>query len=276
MDLVRAIGSLLKKQERDRLAGLQLSTLGHGFDAFGANADWIAMGEVVTSPFYQAWFRVDSHGADNIPKRGAAVLVSNHSGTLPFDGAMIWADVLRRTNPPRVVRTVMDHFVPLLPFIGTLYTRVGAIAGGRDNVEAALAAGELVLIFPEGTEGIGKPFRERYRLQTWRVGHAELAIQCKAPIIPIAVIGAEEQMPEIARIERFKVFGAPYVPIPLSLVPFPIRYHIYYGEPIDLSSRWSPEDAHRPQVIEEAAIIVKDRLQSLIDQGLRRRRGLFS
>ncbi len=277
MDLVRAIGSLLSEQERNRLDAMSFSDQSHGFDRFGASRDWIAMGDALTAPLYRTWFRVESSGRENIPSCGAAILAANHSGTLPYDAAMIWADVLRHTDPPRIIRPVMDHFVPMLPYVGELFERVGGIGGGRDNVEAALAAGELLLIFPEGTTGIGKPFRDRYRLQSWRVGHAELAIQCGVPVIPIAVIGAEEQMPQIARIERgIRRFGAPYLPITLSPIPLPVRYHVYYGEPIDLSSRWSPHDARRPAVLEQAAIEIKDRLQSLIDQGVRARRGLFT
>lgn len=278
MGLPSAIAErFLSRRERRRLRELALKDEGHGYDVFGANAEWVAMGAALMRPLYEVWFRVESHGAENIPKEGGAVLASNHSGTLPFDAAMIWTDVLRRTDPPRIVRPVLDYFVPLLPFFGMLFTRAGSIGGSRGNVRASLEAGELLLVFPEGVVGIGKHFRDRYQLQEWRVGHVELAIRHRVPVVPTAVVGAEEQMPQLARIEiGARLFGAPYLPVPLTLVPLPVRYHIYYGEPMHLSERFSVEDANRPEALEEAAQLVKERVQALIDRGLAERSGVFT
>ena len=132
------------------------------------------------------------------------------------------------------------------------------------------------MIFPEGVPGIGKPFSERYQLQDWRVGHAELAIRHSAPVIPVAFIGPEEQMPQMARLERFgKVLGLPYLPIPASPIPLPVRYHIHYGEPIALHQDYRPEQADDPEVVNEAAHRVKTAVQGLIERGLEIREGVF-
>lgn len=265
----------LRAAERARLADLRVADAGHGFDAFGLHADGVAMGLVATRFLYERWFRVRSQGIEHVPHDGPAVLAANHSGTLPFDAAMIWADVARRTDPPRVVRPVMDHFVGELPVVGTLFSRVGGVGGSRGNTRALLEAGELLLVFPEGTIGIGKPFRERYHLQAWRVGHAELAIRHAAPIVPVAVVGAEEQLPQLGRLP-IRLFGAPYLPVPATPLPLPVRYHILYGPPVPVHERWSPAEADDPAVTAEAAQLVERAVQELLDEGLRSRKGVFA
>jgi len=255
---------------------LEFGDRGHGYDAFGAHRDWVANALKITGPLYERWFRVRSYGAEHVPSSGAAILASNHSGTLPFDGAMLFNDVVRRTNPPRLPRPIADWFVPKLPFVGTLFARLGVVAGSRLNVRSLLEAGELIMVFPEGTPGISKPFWERYHLQKWREGHAELAIRYRAPVVPVAIIGAEEQMPQIGRIERFKLFGAPFLPIPLTPFPLPVRYHIHYGAPIDFSDRFSPEQSDDPDVVSSAALEVRRAVEKLIATGLTQRDGVFA
>ncbi len=258
---------------RDRAERLEFPDAGHGYDLFGLNPDFVALGETVASPMYDRYFRVESHGNENIPATGPGVLAANHSGTLPFDGAMVWMDVYRNTNPPRVPRAIADYFVPSLPFVGTLFARCGVVGGSRGNARALLESGNLLLIFPEGTPGIGKPWSKRYKLQDWRQGHCELAIRYRAPVIPIAVVGAEEQMPQLAQIP---LGGAmPYLPIPATLFPLPVKYHIYYGEPVRTDLDYTPEQADDPGVLKEAAQRVKERVQALIDKGLKERKGIF-
>lgn len=260
-----------------RLSDVIVQDAGHGYDAFGANREWIGFGAGTMRFLYDYWFRVQSQGASNIPSSGPAVLAANHSGTLPFDAAMVWMDVLEHTSPPRLLRPVLDHFVPLLPIVGTYFIRGGAVGGSRANVRALIEAGEVLLIFPEGVRGIGKPFKSRYQLQTWTVGHAELALRHRAPVVPVAVIGAEEQMPQVARIQKgAKLFGAPYIPVTATPLPLPVRYHIRYGAPIPLHERFDPERADEPEVLAAAAEEVKVAVQALIDEGLEARTGVFS
>jgi len=141
-------------------------------------------------------------------------------------------------------------------------------------VRLLLERGEMLLIFPEGTVGIGKPFSERYKLQDWRVGHIEFAIRHRSPVVPVAVIGAEEQMPQIARLP-IHLFGSPWLPITATPFPLPTHYHIHYGQPIVFHDRFKPSDADRPDVIDAAALEVKAAVQDLIDQGLEARKGVF-
>jgi 1-acyl-sn-glycerol-3-phosphate acyltransferase len=247
---------------------------GHGYDRFGLEPRAVARAVALARPLYERYFRVTSHGAHHIPCRGAAILAANHSGMLPIDAAMLYLDVLRHTDPPRVPRAVADLFVARLPFLGTAFARLGVVGGARANVHHLLAAGELLEVFPEGTKGIGKPFRDRYQLTTWRVGHAELALRHQAPVIPVAIIGAEEQWLQVARLPLHP-FGAPFLPVPLNLLPFPVNYHIHYGPPLALHQRWPAEAADDPDIVAEAAHEVRDAVADLVAEGLAARRGVF-
>ena len=250
---------------------------GHGYDAFGMTARGVARAAALFEPLYRHYFRVESRGVEHVPAHGAAIVVANHSGTLPFDGVMLWEDVLLQRG--RVLRTVADAFVPGLPFLGTFYARGGVVGGARGNVRALLEAGELPLIFPEGVPGIGKPFRERYRLQGWRVGHAELALRHRVPVVPAAVVGAEEQMPQVLRLEWLgRLLGTPYVPVPLTPVPLPVRYHLRYGAPLLLHEELGapgPEAADLPELVERAAARVRAAVEALLRDALAERRGVF-
>jgi 1-acyl-sn-glycerol-3-phosphate acyltransferase len=260
----------------ERLRGLTYADAGHGYDAFGLHPDMIALGEAILGPVYDTYFRVSSYGcAEAVPATGPAVLASNHSGAIPIDGAMIWLDVLRHTQPPRVARAVADHFVPMLPLIGTLFARGGMVGGSRGNARTLLEAGELLLIFPEGVPGISKAFKDRYKLQDWRVGHVELAIRHAAPVIPVGVVGAEEQMPQVGRIP-VQFAGAPFFPVTVPPFPLPVHYHIHYGEPIRTDRDYRPEHADDPAAVREAAARVKAAVQGLLDKGVAARPGIFA
>ena len=216
------------------MSRLVFADRGHGYDTFGFDPQALALAARLSRFAYERYFRVESSGIEHLPRRGAAILVANHGGTLPLDAVLIVLDVLRRTDPPRVPRPIGDVFIPLLPGLGSLFARVGMVGGARNNFRHLLEVGELPLVFPEGVPGISKGFRRRYELQEWRVGHVELAIRHRVPIVPIAVVGAEEAWPLIGRIDSFHWFGAPFLPIPLVPLPLPVRCHVHYGEPIAL------------------------------------------
>ncbi|MCC6874217.1 MAG: acyltransferase family protein [Sandaracinaceae bacterium] len=245
---------------------------GHGYDRLGLHPAWVEKAIAAASIFYDWYFRVESHGAEHIPTEGGVILAANHSGMLPIDGAMLCVDLLRHGSRP--ARVVADTFVPGLPFVSTFFSRVGVVGGERSTIRRLLDDGELVVVFPEGTPGIGKPYRDRYRLQEWRVGHAELALRHRVPVVPVAIIGAEEQWPQIARLP-IHAFGAPYLPIPLTPLPLPVKYHIWYGEPLRLYEHCPAESADDPEVAEEAAAWVKKEVAGLIAKGLEQRRGIF-
>ena len=152
-------------------------------------------------------------------------MAANHSGNIPIDAMMLWNDVLRQTEPPRVARGIADHFVPALPFIGTLFSRAGMVGGSAGNVRSLLDKGELLMIFPEGVPGIIKPWEDRYQLQTFRVGHAQMAIQHSCPIIPIGIVGAEEQLPSLYSSKRL---GKAVSRLPIPWFLFRYRFVIAF------------------------------------------------
>jgi 1-acyl-sn-glycerol-3-phosphate acyltransferase len=275
--VARAFGNrFLTAEQRERLSALHYRDAGHGYDSFGMHPAFVGFGEVLAQPLYDRYFRVQTYGTEHIPDSGPAVLASNHSGNIPIDGMMLWLAVLRSTDPPRIARPIADHFVPALPWIGTLFARGGMVGGSRGNARVLLEAGELLLIFPEGVPGVTKPWAKRYQLQNFRVGHAELAIRHRAPIVPIAVIGAEEQMPQLFASRRLgKLVGSPVLPVPAVPIPLPVRYHVHFGPPIPVNRDYRVEQADDPDAVAEAAGRVRDAVAALIKEGLRQRKGIF-
>jgi 1-acyl-sn-glycerol-3-phosphate acyltransferase len=243
---------------------------GHGFDVFGLDPRAVRRAAALCRPIHHHYFRARATGAEHIPRRGPAILVANHAGTLPVDGAVLWMDVLERTG--RILRPIADLFVAGFPLVNTVFARLGVVSGTRANVRRLLDAGELLAIFPEGVSGVAKPFRERYHLQRWNVGHAELAIRHRVPIVPVAIIGSEESWPVAWRVPRIRFFGAPYLPIPISPIPLPVTYHLHYGAPIDLAADFDATDADEPAAVRDAAFRVHDALEDLVYAGLRERR----
>ena len=266
--------ALLPRKELERVSQVQHADEGHGYDVFGMHPDWLGLSRGLLRPLYRYYFRVSSYGVENIPNTGPAILIANHAGTLPFDATMICYDVFDRTNPPRMPRAVIDYFVPQLPFVGSFLSRVGAVNGALANVRRLIESGQLCLIFPEGMRAIGKPLAERYKLQGWRVGHAELALRYRIPVIPVAVIGSEEQWLPLGRFERIHAFGIPYVPVVATPLPLPVHYHIHYGAPIHLDLEVSQKEPSGQQ-IERAAETTKRALAALIEQGLAARKSVF-
>ncbi len=266
---------LLSAEQLERIRRLPLVDEGHGYDRYGMSHDGVAFIVGLLMPLYERYFRVQSHGIEHVPREGGAILACNHSGTVPIDAMMMCVDVLLKAETPRALRVVVDHFVDLMPAINVLYARGGAVGGSRANFHDLLSRGELVGVFPEGLPAIGKPFWNRYELQDWRPGHAELAIRHQVPIVPCAVIGAEEQWPQIGRIPGVNFLGSPYIPIVATPLPMPVRYHIWYGEPIDIPSLYPAEECRRRSAVEEASGLVKSAVAGLIERGLAEREGVF-
>jgi len=266
---------MLPEELRRAADSVRVNDQGHGIDTFGLSSGGAARGLAVTYLLYEHYFRVESHHAERIPAKGRAILACNHSGMLPLDAMMVSHDVMRHSTGHRAARIAMDYFVPGLPFVNLVFSRAGGVTGSRGNFHALLESDELIAVFPEGVPGIGKPFSERYKLQTWREGHAELAIRHGAPIVPMCVIGAEEQWPQVARIEGISVFGIPYMPIPATLLPMPVKYHIWYGEPVPIPDLYPREAAHDAVAVLEAAALVKAEVAKLIARGLEHRKGIF-
>jgi len=266
---------LLDEEMRRRVAAIGHLLEGEaGFDPFGLSVDTLRRSLPVFLALHRHYFRVRSRGADLIPA-GPVVMAANHGGLLPFDGAMIVVDLFLRTDPPRLARTILDHFAGRLPWVNVFFARVGQIVGTNENFADLLEQGQLVLVFPEGMEGIKKNVRERYRLQRFHVGFVEQALRTRAPIVPTAVIGSDDQAPILFDLKPLaRLVGLPFAPItptfpllgPLGLLPYPVGYEIVYGEPMDFHERFEPQDADDPRLVHFLAKQVRSRIQQLIDE----------
>ena len=246
-------------------------------DPFGFDVEWIKYALMVVSVLHRFYFRVEVHGVENVPS-GRALLISNHSGQVPIDGAIIAAAMFFNADPPRAVRSMVEKWSQTLPGVSTFFSRCGQVVGVPENARRLLESEEALLVFPEGTRGISKPFSERYCLKDFGLGFMRLALETGSPIVPIAVVGAEEQYINLGNLDRLaKALGMPVFPIipqflvPGAGMPLPTKYHVYFGEPLRVQGDPDDEDA----VIEGKVEIVRGTIQSMINRGLKERKGVF-
>jgi len=233
---------------------------------------------------YSVWWRVETTGIERVPSTGPTLVVANHSGVLPWDGPMINV-ALRHEHPARrhCRMLALDMFA-LLPFLAPLLSRSGAIRANPENAIRILERGELVGVFPEGVKGVGKPFKNRYKLARFgRGGFVRIALKTGATIIPTAVVGAEEIHPNLAQANFIgRPFGLPYFPLTptfpwlglLGTIPFPTKWSIDFGEPLDLS-RYPKDAADDPILVNRLSEQVRQQIQTIIDGRLARRRSIW-
>jgi 1-acyl-sn-glycerol-3-phosphate acyltransferase len=233
-------------------------------------------------PLAQKWFRIEVRGLENIPAAGGALVVSNHSGTLPVDGLM--TGLMVHDHAGRFLRMLGADLVFATPFVGELARKGGATLAGNEDAERLLARGELVGVWPEGFKGIGKPFSERYKLQRFgRGGFVSAALRTRVPIVPCSVVGAEEIYPLIGNLPSLaRLLGVPYVPItplfpwlgPLGLVPLPSKWLIEFGEPIRTDS-YDEGAADDPMLVFNVTDEVRETIQQTLYSLLTQRRSVF-
>lgn len=233
-------------------------------------------------PLAEKWFRIEVRGADNIPAQGGALLVSNHSGTLPVDAMMSTFVVHQQSG--RHLRLLGADLVFELPWVGTMSRRSGATLACNEDAERMLAGGELVGVWPEGFKGIGKPFKERYRLQRFgRGGFVGAAVRTGVPIVPLSVVGAEEIYPMIGNLPNLaRLLGLPYLPVtpffpllgPLGLVPLPSKWLMEFGEPIR-TDEMEPGAEDDPMLLFNVTDQVRETIQQTLYLLLRDRGSAF-
>ncbi|HSP78128.1 MAG TPA: lysophospholipid acyltransferase family protein [Myxococcaceae bacterium] len=256
-----------------RLQALARTENEYGVDPFGFNLDYSLSAMAPLVWLYQHYHRVETFGIEKLPP-GRVLLISNHSGQLPMDGAMIGVALLLEANPPRAIRSMVEKWVPSLPFVSTFMARVGQIVGTPENCRRLLESEEAILVFPEGTRGISKLWPQRYQLQEFGLGFMRLALETNTPIVPVAVVGAEEQAPALVDIKPLaKMLGFPAFPLTITGLPLPLptKYRIYFGEPMRFSGRADDEDNE----LDKKVRTVKSAIQSMLNQGLKERRGVF-
>ncbi len=256
-----------------RLARLVAPQNEYGVDPFGMELEFAKAAIAPVLWLYRNWFRVQTHGIEQVPA-GRVMLIANHSGQLPFDAAMLGLAMVAEAEPPRVARAMVEKWAPTLPFVAPFFARIGQVVGTPENCRRLLAAGETIMVFPEGVRGLNKLYDKRYQLQDFGTGFMRLALETGAPIVPVAVVGAEEQAPAFFDFKAAaRVLGFPSLPITPTLLPLPlpVKYHLWFGAPMKFAGSPDDEDAELERKVRE----VKAQIQLLIEQGLAQRKGIF-
>lgn len=261
----------LEDEVARKIAQSPMELNAYGYDPWGFNTAVARRALVVMALMYRYYFRTVTYGIENMPK-GRVLVISNHAGQIAIDATMIGTATLLEGNPPRILRGMGEYWLPTLPLINVLMVRVGSVVGTQKNAVDLLEHGEAVIAFPEGVRGMNKSFSERYKLKEFGLGFMRLALQTQTPIVPVAVVGSEEQAPSFGNFKPLaRLLGMPAFPLVVTPFPFPVRYHIYFGEPMEFRGNPNDED----QVIEEKVEQVKAKIRSMIEAGLRRRRSVF-
>ncbi len=240
-------------------------------EIYGFNLDTASWLYLITTSFYRWYFRTEVYGIEHLPP-GPVMLVANHgSHVLSWDGANILSACLLEADPPRLVHGMGGHRLMELPVLGSVARRIGAVDGGRPACTRILEDGGVVLTFPEGIKALARPFRERYQLLPFGSGFVHVAIATGVPIVPVAVVGAEEEAPMLANPEWIqRLTRTPVAPItPTLVVPLPVRYRLHFGAPMHARGPATPER------VAEGVAEVRDALMALLARGLRTRRSVF-
>src|SRR5450432_3034285 len=255
-----------------RLARLVAPQNEYGVDPFGLELGFAKAAVAPVLWLYKHYFRVQTHGIEQVPS-GRVMLIANHSGQLPLDGAMIGMSMLLEAEPPRIARALVEKWAPTLPFVAPFFARTGAVVGTPENCRRLLAAGETILVFPEGVRGLNKTYDKKYRLQEFGSGFMRLALETQTAIVPVAVVGAEDQAPALFDFKAAARFlGIPALPFGPTLgLPLPVKYQLHFGAPLKFEGSADADDA----ALDEKVRQVKSTLQAMLDEGVAQRRGIF-
>ncbi|MDT5095028.1 MAG: hypothetical protein QOH60_4391 [Mycobacterium sp.] len=277
-DTARRIGAVAEFLRR-RLTG-DYSVDEFGFDPHFNDA--VVM--PVLRTLFTSWFRVEVTGVENLPETGPALVVANHAGVLPFDGLMTSVAVHDKHPTNRVLRLLAADMVFDNALLGQAARKAGHTMACTADAHRLLSKGELTAVFPEGYKGLGKRFKDRYKLQRFgRGGFVSAALRTKAPIVPCSIVGSEEIYPMIGDVRLLaRLLGLPYFPItplfplagPLGLIPLPSKWHIEFGEPIPTTDYDdnAPED---PMITFELTDQVRETIQQTLYRLLTNRRNMF-
>jgi 1-acyl-sn-glycerol-3-phosphate acyltransferase len=268
----------LQTELEERLRKIPNRLNEYGFDPFGLSPEWVRTTALPGVFLYRYYFRAQTFDIERVPN-GRVLLIANHAGQLPFDAAMLQMAMLLEAEPPRIVRGMGEYWISQLPLV-SVAARGGAMVGTPHNCAQMLHHGECVAAFPEGVRGMNKLFRDRYQLQRFGLGFMRLALETHTPIVPVAIVGSEEQQPGFANLSGLaRMLGMPALPItlgfpwlgPLGMLPMPVKYRIHFGEPIAFDGSADEDDA----AIQERVDVVKHEISDMLERGVAERAGIF-
>ena len=247
-----------------------------GFDPFGFDPETARRALALLTFFHRTYFRTQVFGLGNVTDDNV-LFVANHSGHVPIDATIIATALVLDRDPPLLVRSMVEKWAQELPFVSTVFPRLGQVLGTPENARRLLCAGSSLLVFPEGVRGISKPFSKRYRLERFGPGFMRLALETRKPIVPVAVIGAEEQYPALGNLRgAARWLGMPSLPIIPQLffgvpLPLPTRYRIYFGQPLAFDGDPDDDDTE----IERRVALVRSTIQRMLYRGVSERKSVF-
>jgi len=256
------------KEAEEKLRNSDIPFNEVGIDPYGTSINHLKAVYPVAKLLYRHYFQVKCFGIQNVPDRGRAMLVGNHSGGLPVDGTMLATAMILDHDPPRFAIGMVDKFAQRMPIVSSLLSRTGQVTGLRGQATRLLEEERLLMVFPEGVKGVGKLYKDRYNMVEFTHGFMHLAIKTGTPIIPFAFIGGEEAIPTVYHAKKLgNLLGAPYFPVTPYVLPLPkpVSCRFYFGEPMLYESGESYEEISN-QVME-----VKEKVNELIKRGLEER-----
>ena len=247
----------------------------YGIDPFGVSKKSLQRFYTPFAQIYRHYLRVTSFGMEHVPSEGRALIISNHSGGIGADAAMIITSQILNEDSPRIAHGMAEYFFNKWPFVSPLMDRVGHLTGIPEHAVRLLEADRLVVAFPEGARGTGKLYKDRYELVRFGTGFMRLALKTKSPVIPTAFIGGEEAFPTLFHIKWLaNLTKFPCVPVAPQLVlwPLPVSCQIYYGLPMHFEGTGTESDT----VINDYVAQVREEIEHLIKRGLEARPSAFS
>jgi 1-acyl-sn-glycerol-3-phosphate acyltransferase len=269
------------EEVQGRLARIPTRINEYGFDPFGLDPNYAQTMMLLMTLIYRHYFRVETRGIDRIPA-GRVLLIGNHAGnTFAWDGAMLGTSLLLECDPPRMVRGMAEYYLPTIPFFNIFMNRVGSVVGTPANCVHLLEQEEAIMVFPEGARGFVKTYAKRYELQRFGLGFMRLALETGTPIVPVGVVGNEEQSPGLANVPWLgRLIGSPAFPITpffpwlglAGMLPLPVKFRLHFGAPLRFEGDPSEEDA----VVEKKVETVKDAIRGLMAEARAERSSWFS
>ena len=250
----------------ERVERLELGFSELGVDRYGISKRHLKVFLGILAVLYRNYFRVKAHGVENVPARGRAMLVGNHSGGVAFDGAMVLASMLLEMDPPRLAQGMVEKFLLAQPLANLWLSRSGQFTGLPEHAIQLLESDRLLMVFPEGARGTAKLYKDRWSLVEFGTGFVRLALKTKTPVVPFGFIGGGDALPTVLNSYTLgKLVGAPYVPFSpwLLPIPIPVKLEVHYGTPLYFEGTGNEEDAVIQGYVEQ----VKESIRGLIQTG---------